>query len=66
MSPGGWGGAPGGREGCTWVGVDAVGVDGLGGGLPVGLGRQRAEAIHPDGRGDAGHRRRAEDRKSVV
>lgn len=48
------------REAGTWVGVDAVGVDGLRGGLPVGLRRQRAEAVHPDWRGDAGHGRRAD------
>lgn len=50
----------GGCRGVTWVGVDAVGVDGLGGGLPVALRGQRAEAVHPDGRRDAGHRRRAD------
>lgn len=46
----------------TWVGVDAVGIDGLRGGLPVGLRRQRAEAVHPDRRGDAGHGRCADAR----
>lgn len=44
----------------TWVGVDAVGVDGLGGGLPIGLRRQWAEAVHPNRGGDAGHGCRAD------
>jgi len=44
-----------GVSGVTWVRVDAVGVDVLGGGLSVGLGRQGAEAVHPDLSSDAGH-----------
>jgi len=40
----------------TWVRVDPVGVDGLGGGLPVALRREAAEPVDPDG-GYAGHGR---------
>lgn len=39
----------------TWVWMDPVGVDGLGGGLSVGLVWKSAKAVDRDGSCDTGH-----------
>jgi len=54
-----------GLDWLTWVRMDPIGVDGFRGGLAVALGRQRAEPVHSDGGGYAGHSRGTDARGST-